>query len=531
MLVGEVESIPRLLAPSAIAGLALAHALNEEQHHGRGILLVYIFLITLVICLFSASTIRRIFLLPARSRQLRKLKSDMCEHVGKMDIDGVRESSVIAYEEDWPSPSSAINRPSWRDLTEERTKRLHQSIIDCCERDADTVKSEGLKDSLAYAFKAPGKMARSRLVLLMADIAAKVPPSFNKRTETATTDTNDRDRLEAKQELLAEVIECEHNASLLHDDVVDEAATRRGLPSHCCRYGNDQAVWTGDFIVSVMIGCLTRINNPQVTKCIAGSMQNLVKGELLQVQRKRHLPTDEDTMRMSLSTKPDEEGSTATTKCGSDSEIDDSNNSNRSSSSVLLKHLSRSSSTAEPDSSTSFDRFSEIALKCPQVEPHFQRYILKSFYKTASLFASAMESVAICADLPPALVSACYLFGVHFGLEFQIRDDMLDVEEEDDGLGKPKGADFVNGQATAPFLYACDDDPSLLALVERGFKGKSDPTVAMDALRKNPRALQRSKLLVKYHASKAIGCLLQLPDCDARQALIDLTSSYVARTS
>ncbi|EER16345.1 prenyl transferase, putative [Perkinsus marinus ATCC 50983] len=146
-----------------------------------------------------------------------------------------------------------------------------------------------------------------------------------------------------------------------------------------------------------------------------------------------------------------------------------------------------------------------------------------------------MECVAILADLPPALVSACYLFGVHFGLEFQIRDDMLDVEMDVEGssgsLGKPKGTDLLNGQATAPFLFACDDDPSLLPLVERGFKGKGDAEMALEALQRNGKALQRAKLLVGYHASKAIGCLLQLPDCDARQALIDLTSSYAARTS
>ncbi|KAF4735799.1 Decaprenyl-diphosphate synthase subunit 1 [Perkinsus olseni] len=510
------ESLPRLLVPSAIAGFALAHTLPEE---GNGITTVYIFIITLIFCLFSSSPIRRLFSLPQRRRQLHKLKGDMCSHVDRLN-DEVRESSVI--EEDWPSRPFSTTGPLWAQLTEGRTGEVHKCILKCCETDADEVNSERLKDSSAYAFKASGKMARSRLVLLMADVAAKVPPSLDKRKDGII----DEGTTVAKQALLAEVIECEHNASLLHDDVVDEAATRRGLESHCCRYGNQRAVWTGDFIISVMIGCLSKINDPKVTARVAGSMQNLVKGELLQVEHKKQLPADDDDARASISVKRDEDGSTTTTKCGSDSEFDESNSPRHAP--KVSPNLPRSPSTAVQS-----DKFSDITLKSPAVRPHFRRYILKSFYKTASLFASAMESVAIIADLPPALISACYLFGVHFGLEFQIRDDMLDVEVDavDSGLGKPKGSDLVNGQATAPFLFACDDDPSLLPLVERGFKGKTDPEEALQALRGNERALQRARLLVRYHASKAIGCLLQLPDCDARQALIDLTSSYAARTS
>ncbi|EER19058.1 Heptaprenyl diphosphate synthase component II, putative [Perkinsus marinus ATCC 50983] len=224
--------------------------------------------------------------------------------------------SITITAEDWPSSSSSSTaEPMWKPLTEVRTREVHQCILDCCEADAHTVGSQRLKESSAYAFKASGKMARSRVVLLMADVAAEVPPSLSRRKDSRIT--------AAKQSLLAEVIECEHNASLLHDDVVDEAATRRGLEISFSLYGNQQAVWTGDFIISVMIGCLSKINEPRVTARIASSMQNLVKGayrpvgELLQVQHKKHLPCvdDDGDARVDMaSLKRDEDESTTTTK-------------------------------------------------------------------------------------------------------------------------------------------------------------------------------------------------------------------------
>lgn len=60
------------------------------------------------------------------------------------------------------------------------------------------------------------------------------------------------------------------------------------------------------------------------------------------------------------------------------------------------------------------------------------------------------------------------------------------------------------------FLFACDDDPSLLPLVERGFKGKGDAEMALEALQRNGKALQRAKLLVGYHASKVTGARVEL---------------------
>jgi heptaprenyl diphosphate synthase len=72
--------------------------------------------------------------------------------------------------------------------------------------------------------------------------------------------------------------------------------------------------------------------------------------------------------------------------------------------------------------------------------------------KTAALFSTACRIGALVADLPRPQVDALTDFGLHYGMAFQVVDDILDVVATDDELGKPAGHDMAEGVYNLPVL-------------------------------------------------------------------------------
>ncbi|KAG2004311.1 decaprenyl-diphosphate synthase subunit 1 [Coprinopsis cinerea AmutBmut pab1-1] len=83
---------------------------------------------------------------------------------------------------------------------------------------------------------------------------------------------------------LAQIVEMLHTASLLHDDVIDESALRRGAASAPSAFGNKQSVLGGNFVLGRASAALSRLGDPEVTQLIAGVLSNLVEGEILQLK-------------------------------------------------------------------------------------------------------------------------------------------------------------------------------------------------------------------------------------------------------
>lgn len=86
------------------------------------------------------------------------------------------------------------------------------------------------------------------------------------------------------QHRLAEITEMIHTASLLHDDVVDNADTRRGVQSVNSMFGNKLAVLAGDFLLARASVCLSRLRNIPVVELLSTVIEHLVKGEVLQMK-------------------------------------------------------------------------------------------------------------------------------------------------------------------------------------------------------------------------------------------------------
>ena len=83
--------------------------------------------------------------------------------------------------------------------------------------------------------------------------------------------------------LLAAVIEFIHTATLLHDDVVDASATRRGRPTANDVWGNEASVLVGDFLYSRSFEMMVETQNMEVMDILASTTNAIAEGEVLQL--------------------------------------------------------------------------------------------------------------------------------------------------------------------------------------------------------------------------------------------------------
>ena len=90
-------------------------------------------------------------------------------------------------------------------------------------------------------------------------------------------------------------LEMLHNASLIHDDVVDETMLRRGIPTINSRMGNHVAVLVGDFFVSNALAAGIRTGNVQVVAALSRLGKELSLGEIDQINNARHGQYDEQS--------------------------------------------------------------------------------------------------------------------------------------------------------------------------------------------------------------------------------------------
>ncbi|WP_414526467.1 solanesyl diphosphate synthase [Nodularia chucula] len=81
---------------------------------------------------------------------------------------------------------------------------------------------------------------------------------------------------------LAEITEMIHTASLVHDDVVDEAQMRRGVPTVHSLFGNRIAVLAGDFLFAQSSWYLANLDNLEVVKLLSEVIMDLATGEIQQ---------------------------------------------------------------------------------------------------------------------------------------------------------------------------------------------------------------------------------------------------------
>jgi octaprenyl-diphosphate synthase len=98
---------------------------------------------------------------------------------------------------------------------------------------------------------------------------------------------------------LAVVVELIHLATLVHDDIMDEAERRRGQPTVNARWGNSLSVLLGDCLFAHALNLATNFDNADISRVIARAAREVCSGEIIQTQHRfdLHLAT-EDYLRI-----------------------------------------------------------------------------------------------------------------------------------------------------------------------------------------------------------------------------------------
>jgi len=133
-----------------------------------------------------------------------------------------------------------------------------------------------------YVLKQKGKKIRPLLVIL----AAKTKAGVSERTYHG-----------------AILVELLHTATLVHDDVVDNADQRRGLPSINAIWKNKVGVLMGDYLLSKGLMIAVKNKDFDFLEVITDTVRRMSEGELLQIQKTRKLDIDEETYFKVISDK------------------------------------------------------------------------------------------------------------------------------------------------------------------------------------------------------------------------------------
>ena len=293
----------------------------------------------------------------------------------------------------------------------EKVKNQIRAFVEVCNHK----KSLDLLDKLAT-----GKMLRSKLILKIAGVSDE---SIK----------------------LCAIVEMIHAASLLHDDVIDEANTRRGKPSVNALFDNKTAIMFGDILYSRAFTELTLMDK-RVAYTISNSVTQLSIGEML--------------------------------------DVDLANTFN-----------------------TSYDKYLDMIYK-----------------KTGSLIEAAAKAAAILAGLDENKYA---LYGKNLGVAFQMIDDILDITQDSQTLGKPAMLDFVEGKVTIPYLLLherLENKTKLEALYKKELT--SDESLWIKEQMTITRALDDSIALAKQIGNIAIDAV---KDEEDSETLIFIMKAMIER--
>lgn len=243
---------------------------------------------------------------------------------------------------------------------------------------------------------------------------------------------------------VAVALELIHMASLVHDDVIDDAEIRRGKPTIKAKWGNKVAMYTGDYILALSLEMITNIDKPAAHKILANTIVEVCIGEIQQIKDKY--------------------------------------------------------------------RFNQ----------NFRDYFRRIKRKTALLIATSCQLGAIAAGVEESVHKKLYQFGYYVGMSYQIIDDILDFTSTEKTLGKPAGGDLLQGNITAPVLFAMEDE-QIRREIEKVTENTGQAEIKqIISLIKQSGAIEKSMELSDLYLDKALKILQELPANRAKKTLQDI---------
>lgn len=153
-------------------------------------------------------------------------------------------------------------------ITEKDLSYLHGEINNTLQTDV-----KDLQESSRYYFDQQGKLFRPMTVSLI----GKLCNQHQHKNGFSLSD---------EQKRILMISEMIHTSSLLHDDVIDGAMTRRNKPSINQMYSQKQAILAGNFVLSRAAMLLAEIGNTKAVDYFSRILDDLVRGELMQLVAK-----------------------------------------------------------------------------------------------------------------------------------------------------------------------------------------------------------------------------------------------------
>ncbi|XP_073060963.1 solanesyl diphosphate synthase 1, chloroplastic-like [Primulina eburnea] len=155
-------------------------------------------------------------------------------------------------------------------------------------------------------------------------------------------------------------------------------------------------------------------------------------------------------------------------------------------------------------------------------------YLIKSYYKTASLIAASTKGAAIFSGVDSDVTEQMYQYGKNLGLSFQVVDDVLDFTQSAEQLGKPAGSDLAKGILTAPVIFGLEKEKRLRDIIESEFSETGSLEEAMSFV-KNSGGIERAQELAREIADQAVRNLQCLPPSPFKYALEQMVKFNLER--
>lgn len=166
-----------------------------------------------------------------------------------------------------------------------------------------------------------------------------------------------------------------------------------------------------------------------------------------------------------------------------------------------------------------------------------QDYEKRIYGKTASLFAGAAEMGAIIGGPSDATIRELRQFGADIGMAFQIVDDVLDLREGEQQLGKPAGHDLTQGTVTLPTIFyatGLTPDSSALARLRDVVNGDTPDQADVDRVVQDIRdsgALETALDVANAFADKAKFHAAEVADAETFEMLAEVADVICQRSA
>ncbi|MEO7002671.1 MAG: polyprenyl synthetase family protein [Ktedonobacterales bacterium] len=146
-------------------------------------------------------------------------------------------------------------------------------VVDQTFQERATSGMEMMNSAAAHALSSPGKRLRTALTLLSGKL---IDYRFEKLLP------------------LSVAFEMVHLATLVHDDIIDEAATRRGIPTVNARYGDNVAILLGDYLFAKTAGLIAEVEDFRIDRLFSETVATVCEGTIVELLSSHHTDLSEE---------------------------------------------------------------------------------------------------------------------------------------------------------------------------------------------------------------------------------------------